>query len=327
MIKKDINEQDFLLAKRMVIGVCARDDEIKTITPCLESIKNAISKLPNTEIVVCLNDYYDDIYKYLKNKHCDIKIITSFPGVICAQKAIVDSHDADFHVFIDADSIIEPDTITKLISNFENPAIILAYGNNIPIKSKKQSIIEKIYCLYANQTYLTKRKYFHGRFFASKKMIFPKKSTIDLKNGEKRIPFYLKQFMKDGVLIADDIYMSYVLIQKYGTESISESENANVYFNPIKTISDFYESYRRTRIEILKCNLLFPEFKTIEKNIERKTDWYKWYGIGRGEDKILWIVYLALNLFFKIYLYIEMVLSSWGIIRKKKQWKVLTTTK
>lgn len=310
---------------KVVVGIPAKDEE-KTILRCLESVVKATlySKL-DTTIVVCANQCVDNTIKVVKdyiqsNRHKIELIVLDEGNLVEAQRIIVSENLADVFIFVDADVVVEKKSIHELVSAMNEQVFITYAETKLVPKSSKEKLISSIYRLYSSGELLTKRYYFHGRFFATKEWTIPNSYEV----AERRqLDPVLAKF---GGLVVDDIFLSAGILKKYGPNSICEVKSAIVYSAPIDNLIDWWKTYRRTQIEVKKILKWFPEMNSVKQYLYRKTNWHSWERT-RLQKKMLWMLYLTMKCFFQIVLCIELLVVKFLHITPKEQWLRPTSTK
>ncbi len=307
------------------------------IEHALNSIIMAVNfvQIKNYILVVCANGCTDNteavVYSFIKNHpQINCQLITSNPGVVNAQRKIVQNYPADIFIFPDDDGQIDKKSIKLLLDELKNPKTIVAYAKSLSLKdnSKKQSsLAEKMGLLYDSQNMLTSREYFHGRLFATKDWHVPDDVEILKRAQKNKHNSEILKYCRNNILLAaDDIYMSSYIMDKYGLEAIKQVAMAHCYSWPVATFYDWLNIYRRRNIEMEKMNRWFPEYNYLWSHLNRKTDWSKWLKAGLG-DKFIWLSYLFMRGLFFVYLKIEFLLLKTGFYEPPEQWKTTKSTK
>jgi len=315
------------MGNKITIGIGARNEECATICSTLRSIRVAVKFVIGKEfnIVVCLNGNYDkallEVNKY-KEEYGDIKvhiIYNSEEGIISTQRKIIESYPADIYVFLDGDTIVKKDALYFLLSEFDRDnKVWVAYGRTKPLGVRSKSFFERINVLYNNQKFLTKRYYFHGRLFAIRDWYFPDKTNYRKNNNLlNRFGYFLS---------LDDVYLSFYTLDKYGPDSIKEVKESICYAWPISNFKDWYKTYRRTKIELIKVSLLYPEYRYLLKRTKRKTQWDKLLQAD-SDEIILWSFFLVLRFIYNIIFDMELLFISLKIYKPTIQWETVWSTK
>jgi hypothetical protein len=196
-------------------------------------------------------------------------VIHSEPGKIVAQRAIAAQRDFGGAIlFTDADVRLNENGIAALFGALKDrPAIRVAYAQVVPIISSDCSSLETMldtyYCL---RHLLPPRRYFHGRAFILRSA---EDLTADygMASRAARVPdrALAERLRIDQGPLVDDIFLSRVIVHTYGLDAIHEEPGAIAYFYPPANYHDLYLSARRTRLEIERLNLLFPEHRYLEE--------------------------------------------------------------
>lgn len=325
---------------KITIGICARNED-KNIVNCLESVRKNIMFLSNFDVKVVINvngstdkteSYVED---YIINKKLtDFFIINTGENLVEAQRNIVENFKSDFQIFIDADVILDEQTITKLIEVLIRTDKIVVYADYVPQRHnfKKWNILKRsiqaLSILYdTNYSLQTKRYYLHGRVFATKDWFAP---TIEesISRAENSKLFLIKNLpQKQKTLIIDDVYYSSYILDKYGLNSIERIEKAYVYYYPICTLRDMYKIYRRRNLEMIKLTNLYPEYNYLLPYLNRKTIWYNLLFKTSFNDKVLWVLWMILKKSYKFILILELVKVYLGKDKNFQQWLIPETSK
>lgn len=301
---------------KTTIGICARNEE-SSIIQMLDSLTISILKdSNNTEfnILFCANGCSDQTIPLIKNwqaKNNQINsklFILEEGNLIESQRLIVSESKklgSENIIFLDADVVVDKNCINELIRNSFNNDTKSVYAVSIPIQRKKQSLIEKTLNLYdTSNNIFSERKHLHGRTFL-------------IKTDTWNIPETLPK------LIADDIYLSFYLLQTFGDKSIKKITTAKVYFNQIKTYTDFYNSFKRRSVEINKCFALFPKFKLLPSDqVNRKFLWSK-LNQEPLKNILKWLYLIFLRKIAKLQFKVE---SFFGL-EENNQWVITKTSK
>ncbi|MFH1455278.1 MAG: hypothetical protein ABIF22_03095 [bacterium] len=300
---------------KIAIGICARNEE-SSIIPMLDSL---ILSIPNNlnnkfHIFICANGCSDQTIPLIQSWQMKNSLINSDlfiideANLVESQRIIVEkSKKLHFEsiIFLDADIILDRNCISELIKNSINENVQAVYAVSIPTQRKKQSLIEKILNLYDTSSEMfSLRKHLHGRAFLIKTEAWNVPET-------------------NPKLIADDIYLSFYLLQKYGERSIKKVDTAKIYFHQISSYSDFYNTFRRRQIEINKCFVLFPDFKMLpHSQVNRK---FLWKNLPHQSltDIFLWLSLIFLKKITKLQFKFE---SFFGL-GENSQWRITETSK
>jgi glycosyltransferase involved in cell wall biosynthesis len=321
----------------IIVGLAVRNEE-KSLYLNLESIRKAIiaSGEKIIKLIVCINGCTDRsnlIVEKFKEEHPGFKldILESSEGLVTAQRKIVidASHRASIYIFSDADIILDEDSIKLLMEALRaDPNLIVAYARTKVFHDKEnKSLFHKIALLRDSQGLLSKRFFFHGRLFATREWFIPTDDEILRRaKSSKRNSTLLKNYRGGVLLCVDDIFMSSYIMDKYGIGAIKQVEAAFCYAWSIGSLSDWYKKYRRRNIEMKKMYHWFPEYNYLKPYLNRHTDWKKWTRAGL-KNKMLWILFLAMQLMFAILLHLELFLVNFNFYKPQKQWIITSTTK
>ncbi|MFA6593900.1 MAG: glycosyltransferase family A protein [Candidatus Buchananbacteria bacterium] len=321
---------------KLIVGLPTRHEEA-TIYNALKSISEAIfyTQIQDYRLVVCINGCSDKTPKIVNDfikdfPHINCTVIESQPGLVNAQRKIVELFPAEVHVFPDADGRIKKDAIKLLLDELnKDKKLMVVYAKTVSLidKDGRLPLVRKMGILYDSQKMLTPRRYFHGRLFAVKKWYLPPDTEV-LKRAQanKNSRELLKYCKKQPLLSADDILMSSYFIDKYGFASIKQVSRAHCYAWPIGSFVDWLNVYRRRNIEVEKIKRWYPEYNYLWPLIDRYTDWRKWRQADFF-DKMLWLLYLLMKGIFFCYLQIEFLLLKLGFYEPPEQWKTTISTK
>jgi|GEM_PF-2036639 len=320
---------------KVIIGLPAKN-EATSIFEALKSIGEAADYAGTPyQIVVCINGCTDDTAGQVKkfilyNPRINCSLINSRPGLVNAQRKIVETFPATIYVFPDADGKIERKSIKLLLDELhQRPELIVAYARTVSLDlpSKKKTLAEKIGWLYDYQKLLTPREYFHGRLFAIKNWSVPDNNDIRKRAMASRANRQLLKYCSNNILLsADDIYLSSYIIDRYGLNAIKQVSEANCYSWPISSFRDWHNVYRRRNIEMEKMRRWFPEYNYLWPHLNRRTDWQKWWRAD-WPDKLIWLAYLSMKAVFFFLLRGEFFLLHFNFFHPSGQWKTTLSTK
>ena len=277
------------MKKLLTPNICiAVYNEEKTIENSLSSLADSLDKLnflSKPSIYVCLNgctDKSEDKIKTLLSKiNYSLIILKSERGKMNAHKKMIAAINNEKPViFMDADIIVTPDAISKLISLLSNdPKVRIASGypyvRLINLKNLYQKIvfpiinIKRIYpeieiCKYNvgkfhpdAKSYFERRSrlYFHGRFF-----IIRNKAVYEFPNKKSKI-------------VGDDMFLSHLIINKYPPGSIKVIYDAKVYSYPQLSISEYLKTWYRILKDIDNFYLEYPQFIKNRKYFKMSINW------------------------------------------------------
>ena len=272
----------------LVIGLPIRNEAAR-LPGFLASLSENIAMLKaagrKTSIIACINgttDHSEAIIDAWNARQTDkafrIKVIKSSPGKFTAVREIAKYANEAALAFVDVDIVMAPDCLLQLSSHLDaNPLTHIAYANGEPvipsdIPDTPFLITQRDY--YAARKALPKRNFLHGRTFMMRSNavliedLCVEDRVIDfvLGSGDSKKAASMSRILKlmDGPL-ADDIYVSYAILKRYGVGSIRQVDNACVKYTPSLTKVDFWRYCRRMELEKLRLACLFPDFGDIEK--------------------------------------------------------------
>ena len=269
------------------LGVCARD-EVSTIVATLSSIVQSVASGQSCDwqLMVCANGCTDGtvqgVAKWIRDQ-ADMRISLcelQDANLVEAQRVIatrLTQQGADILGFFDADIFVAPECIPLLLKATADKSVRAVYATSVPLSSKSETIVQKILNQYDRDTgVFSRRKHLHGRAFFVKEWNIPRASPP---------------------LLADDIFISCDLLLRYGECAIKPCPEARIYFHQISTFRDFFQSYKRRRIELRKCLRLNPRFKCLPPDqLNRRLIWGKL--VAEPPRAIaLWIFFFALRLY------------------------------
>ncbi len=241
---------------KYTFGIATTKNEKKLILKMLSSLQKDLisSKIRNFEIIICLNNYNfqtkEELLNFSKlNIKLNIKIITSKPGLIQAQKQIIKESKSskDFIIFYDSDIQIKNGTSKRFINFMEkNPSVIVGTGDQEAVKL--ESFSYNVYNIIGlNPQLMTPRKYIIGKDFAIRK--------------EKYfVPF---------PMISDDTFLSHTTVFNYGKDSLKVVKGACVRYIGPKSFKDYYNKIRRLKLEREKMYKLHPEYKSLKNYFQK----------------------------------------------------------
>lgn len=312
---------------QLVIGIAAKNEE-NCIFECLESVEKALLAYnQSSQILVCLNNCTDnteeEVIRFASSSVIEVLVLHSTGSLISAQRTIFYATKVRPIVFLDADSRITAKTLRSLIEGLKMP-VVLTYAKSVNRTSNNHlTLVTKVFNLYQTGKFLTKRYYFHGRVFATYEWNFPTELEI-LERAYNTNSFHLLKYGKG--LLLDDVFLSAYLLNKYGDSAIKEIKTAKVEHRPIKKWRDWWRTYRRIRIEMIKIETWFSEYSSLKPKLYRKTNWKVWNKANISE-KILWLIYLLFKLVSNLSVRSEIMLAKFTRYRPSNQWKVAESTK
>lgn len=209
-------------------------------------------------VTILLDDCTDNTLSLCKTYSNEITILESSGGLVSAQRKFVNIYtDSFFYIFSDADIVVDEDSILKISTQMDCLDVEVAYLEKVPIANHAPGILAKALYLYnLHNGYQTKRHYFNGQFFAIRNWNIPLAKEINFREDLNNS--YLNLHL--GVR-CDDIYLSRVVLHRYGKKSI-KCIPSNLYYRPPETFESMFRKYQRMVLEIERLNILFPETMT-----------------------------------------------------------------
>lgn len=301
------------LFMKLAVGLCVRNEE-KSIESTLNSIISSLKHIESQvqwKLFICINGSTDRSLSVIKsfvvqNSNFTELLVRNEANLVEAQREIINKSTIqgyDTFIFSDADILVDLYCFNNLLKTFVESSCIVAYATSIPIKSNRPKLIERTINLYdTSPTIYTSRKHLHGRTFITKKWDIP---------------------LTNPKLLVDDIYLSFYYLYNFGEEAIKKVDNAIIYHHQIKTYTDFYRTYKRRSLEIIKCFKLFPEFKNLPiEQVNRKVIWKLFLAESFGR-KLSWLTFFTLKAISKAHF----SLSSKIYPKSKEQWEVTESSK
>jgi glycosyltransferase involved in cell wall biosynthesis len=325
--------------KTLTIGIPVRNEE-KILPYFLYSLIVAIKELSDsieTEIIICVNGSTDTslaiVQKFKKhfNNH-NIQILRSPQGKMQAQQHIIRS--AKFNgpiAFLDADTILDKKCLKELWNTLnKNKELQVAFAKVRPMCGNKFGLewLQQVY-YKRDDDVRTPRRYIHGRAYIIRSSRFF--IINDLQNRiarAKQKNMYRTQYLdlEKGPQV-DDIYLSRLLVHRFGISSIQEVQKAVVFFVSPRTIKDCYEEQKRFFIEIERNDLLFPEYiYTQNSYFARKLLWNKFKELGLSST-IHYFLYLPFVIWYKKLAKFRLFIGRKTKIGYGKFWLPLSSTK
>ncbi len=276
--------------KNVIIGVCARNEE-SCIVSTLESIRGSANNagLPKWQLVICANGCSDNTIPNIqewqrKNPQIPCVLLVKNEGsLVEAQREIFKyktNLGATDLLFFGADVLVDIDCVNELLKYSSEKKVKAVYAISIPINREKETLIEKTLNQYdVSPTIFSPRKHLHGRAFLIKDWHIP-----------ETIP----------PLFVDDVFLSFYLLEKYGTESIVRVSSAKVYFHQITSYRDYFNTFRRRSNELKKCFILFPRFMFLPADqINRIIIWKKMFSESIVRS-FIWFIFFSLKIIARI---------------------------
>ncbi|MEK6822649.1 MAG: glycosyltransferase family 2 protein, partial [Nanoarchaeota archaeon] len=196
----------------ITVGIPVYNEE-RTLTPCLDAVVRAATRLRDAEIIVCFNGTTDngrEIARGFAQRHGNIRVIEVPKGKARAVKAIGDAAHGDIVVFTDGDAVIHKDALQHMIQPFADEAVVAVTGRPVPWPSKGwcHNIINARMIHPDAEIALTpingirQKPFIHGRLFALRRKIFH--SELD--------------GFEDA--LGDDTFLTLHVLTKYGRDAL-----------------------------------------------------------------------------------------------------------
>lgn len=282
------------------LGVCAHN-EASTIVATLSSIvQSASQKAESVDwlLMVCANGCTDGTVQVVEQWICDQRDtrITlcelEVANLVEAQRVIATrfgEHRTDFLGFFDADVLVAPDCIPRMLEAALDESVHAVYATSLPLPNTDETLVARMLNQYDRDIrVLSPRKHLHGRAFLIREWHVPRGSPP---------------------LLADDIFISCDLLLRYGESSIKACREAKVLFHQVSSVEDFYRSFKRRRIELRKCLRLDPRFKHLPPDqLNRRVIW-KALLAERPGTVALWLTFLAMRLYCRLRFVAETVIG------------------
>jgi glycosyltransferase involved in cell wall biosynthesis len=154
-----------------VSAIITAKNEESHIEACLKSLKN--QTLKNFEIIVSDGESKDSTVKIAK-KYAD-KVVVKKTNVAAGRNVGADIASGDILVFIDADTVLLPDTMEKVIAAFKKKDIIGATCPALPLAAEAQYVgIYMFYNSFAKTSIRLRKPQIAGFFCAYRRDAFEK---------------------------------------------------------------------------------------------------------------------------------------------------------
>lgn len=260
-------------------------NEEKNLYKCIKSLDNSLHNIKyKFYTFLCLNDCSDNSHKIAKNckkkyNSLNIQILNSKKGKFNAQEVAIKNIPNNFPVFfIDADIILNKNSIEILLDEFNNHPNLIAVSSFPVAKSYKGKNIWKFFLdkvlnirsryppseislldvkdhhpyAISNPQYkntspeheLKSKIFFHGRTFGLKS----KKYWARPKNNQ---------------IVGDDSFIPDHIIFNYGKGRIRNRYDSIVYYNPLLSLREHFRVYKRIYFDLKNLRKKYPEFKSI----------------------------------------------------------------
>lgn len=232
----------------------------------------ALRTLPRplaAEVLICVNGSGDGFAAHLADEAAasglgdyNVRVISSAEGKLQAMRAI--ARGRAFHgylAFVDSDVVLAPNVLRRLWEVLESDdRCMVSYGQPVPVFPYDGNAIHRLSRVhYALRDHAYQRPYFHGRAFMLRDWFLEEPSGLDgiAKDVVRRLT------LEKGPVV-DDVAMSLMAVARWGSASIREVPEANVYFDPPDDLRGLYAGALRVAIELERLRLLYPQFATLQ---------------------------------------------------------------
>jgi cellulose synthase/poly-beta-1,6-N-acetylglucosamine synthase-like glycosyltransferase len=222
----------------LTVGVPCRD-EGQDFSLFAGGLRDALENLPTelpVEVLICVNGSAENFAERLALvaeasglNDFKIRFIASPQGKLEAMKTIVQNRAfRGYLAFVDSDVVLEANVLRRLWEVLESDSqCMISYGQPVPIFPYQMNLIHRLSRVhYAMRERAYQRPYFHGRAFMLREWFFhgPEPARAVKPALAKRLR------LENGPLV-DDIALSLMAVSRWGTTSIREVQEANVFFD------------------------------------------------------------------------------------------------
>jgi glycosyltransferase involved in cell wall biosynthesis len=233
------------------VTVTARDEE-RPIGKCLDSLlaaarfaeaRHAIT----IDLAVVLDDCRDRTAAIVADR--GIRTLTSTGGKVAAQRTAL--RGGPFHVFSDADILIEENTLAALCeAMLGDPSIDVAFPAKLPLPGRRRTpLAHALYIYNTRRGFSSQRAWFSGKLFAIRNWTMPHPDDIVRRAHDLPASRF---YDYAAPLRVDDIYLSRHV-------KILRETAGLIWFRAPATWRSMYRYYRRMRREIERIDALYPE--------------------------------------------------------------------
>jgi glycosyltransferase involved in cell wall biosynthesis len=252
---------------RVPVVVAARNEEA-CIGDCLDALLLAVdyaeARLDDVrfDVHVVLDECTDGTGAIART-HARVRTSLSQGGKVEAQRRGVGDGDAsDVHVFVDADVLLDEDTLHALVVAMTGDrALRVAFPRKEPLRPVRTTRLARALFVYNRARGFSRaRTWFNGKAFAMRGWSIP--DAAEVRRRAAKLPrdrFYAL----DEPLRVDDVYLSRMVVLDSGPASLREVEGGCVRFRAPETLRGMYRYYRRMRRELERTDLLFPETREV----------------------------------------------------------------
>lgn len=242
------------------VTVTARDEE-RALGACLDSLQAALAVAEHRlglgfDLAVVLDECTDRTAAIAEQR--GVRALTSHGGKVEAQRAAL--RDGPFHIFSDADIVIERDTIAGLCEAMLDETTQIAFPQKLPLPPRSRSLLASALHVYnARRGFSSQRTWFSGKLFAIRTWAIPDAAEI----ARRAHPLPVSRFYDLAApLRVDDIFLSRNTVHVHGPGALRETAGV-VRFRAPETWRGMYRYYRRMRRELERIDALFPESRDV----------------------------------------------------------------
>jgi len=245
-------------------------------------LRGAAGALPpglDVEFLICVNGSGERFAAELEERVAssdlatlDVKVISSAEGKLQAMRAIADCRRLrGYLAFVDSDVVLAPNVLRRLWEVLEtHPDCRVSYGQPVPVFPYRGNWVHRLSRVhYALRDRAYQRPYFHGRAFMLREWFFEEPSS-----PETLSPGVVRRLKLRNGPVVDDIAMSLMAVARWGSTSIREVPEANVYFDPPDDLRGLYAGALRVALELERLKHLYPHYCSLQADVLRKS-WRK----------------------------------------------------
>lgn len=238
----------------------AAKNEARSLGPCLDAVLLAIDHAAahgiTFDLLVVLDDCSDASESIARAR--GVRTLRSTGGKVEAQRAGL--RPAPFAVFLDADVLISPPTLTALAGTLRaRPDLQVVTPPRRPLPPIARTPLAWALHVYNRERgFSSQRTWFNGKCFAIRDWHIPTRS--ELAPRIRRLPVDRFHDYAAGMRI-DDIYLSRRIVAEHGPAAIAETSTGELLYRAPETWRGMYRYYRRMRMELARVSALFPELE------------------------------------------------------------------
>ncbi len=239
------------------VVVAAKNEEraiARTLVALGSSRDYAEARLPyRFDIVVALDQCTDGTERIARGFD-RVDVVRCRGGKVEAQRAGLGTRAAPFAIFCDADVIPSPDALFELVTLLDaHPEAQVATCPLRPLAPHRRTPLARALHTYNRRRgFSSQRTWFNGKCFAIRQWSIPERTRFAARRFD---PFY----EWERGIVADDIYLSRVVVQAHGPCAIAETTRGEVLFRAPETWRGMNRYYRRMRRELERVDVLCPE--------------------------------------------------------------------